>query len=97
VSSGSVVAIGSGPRAGGEPHLFAIEKAEHLMRLDGVEWWTRSPASRDYFRVWLASGDDAKGKKSLPAPGTRTRAACAEALVYVVKRTGEMFLQGWYE
>jgi len=25
------------------------------------------------------------------------KAASGEALVYVVRKTGEMFLQGWYE
>ncbi len=94
VTSGGVAAIGDSPKglaAGGEPHLFAIERMEHLMRLDGVEWWTKTPASRDYARAWLASGDaQARGKGP-------TRAVCAEALVYVVRKTGEVFLQGWYE
>jgi protein ImuB len=98
VTSGGVVAIGDSPRgigAGDEPHLFAITKMEHLMRLDGVEWWTRSPASRDYARAWLMSGSDeeARGAKGKSA----AKAACAEALVYVVRKTGEMYLHGWYE
>jgi protein ImuB len=97
VTGGGVVAIGSGPRAGGEPHLFAIEQLTHLMRLEGVEWWTRSPASRDYARAWLVSGgDDAVKGKGAPRPGA-PKAAGAEALVYVVRKTGEMYLQGWYE
>jgi protein ImuB len=92
VLNGGVVAIGSGPRPGAEPHLFAIEKLEHLLRLDGVEWWTRSPASRDYARAWLVSGGEEAARGKGPA-----KAAAAEALVYVVRKTGEMFLQGWYE
>jgi protein ImuB len=100
VTSGGVVAIGDSPRglaAGGEPHLFAIEKLDHLMRLDSTEWWTKTPASRDYARAWLVSG--ASGAPSpARAPGKgAAKAACAEALVYVVRKTGEMFLQGWYE
>jgi protein ImuB len=98
VTSGGVVAIGDSPRgigAGDEPHLFAIARMEHLMRLDGVEWWTRSPASRDYARAWLVSGSD-EGARGAKGKGT-AKAACAEALVYVVRKTGEMYLQGWYE
>ncbi len=98
VARGGVVAIGGSPRevgGGGEPHLFAIEKMEHLVRLDGVEWWTRSPASRDYARAWLVSG----GGEDRPrgARGGAAKAACAEALLYVVRKTGEVYLQGWYE
>jgi protein ImuB len=97
VTSGGVVAIGDSPKglaAGGEPHLFAIEKLTHLMRLDGVEWWTRTPATRDYARAWLVSGGSggSGGRGKSPA-----KAVCAEALVYVVRKTGEMYLQGWYE
>ncbi len=105
VTSGDVVAIGSSPRGvgagagGGEPHLFAIEKLTHLMRLDRVEWWTRQPASRDYARAWLTSGGDdgARGTGGAGGKKSAAKAASAEALVYVVKKTGEMFLQGWYE
>ncbi len=109
VTSGGVVAIGDSPRgltAGGEPHLVALEKMEHRMRLEGVEWWSKTPASRDYARAWLVSGAPVTGGSSPYPPalsraqgkGARaTRAACAEALVYVVRKTGEMYLQGWYE
>jgi len=70
---------------------------EHLMRLDGVEWWTKKPASRDYARAWLVSGGDDRAPAPR-GPGVRAaKAACAEALVYVVRRTGEVYLQGWYE
>ncbi|MFT3769535.1 MAG: hypothetical protein QM820_29200 [Minicystis sp.] len=92
VTKGGVVAIGATPKGpGGDPQIFAIEKLEFLMRLDGVEWWTKSPASRDYARAWLASGGDERG------PRSKVKAACGEALVYVVRKTGEMYLQGWYE
>jgi protein ImuB len=63
--------------------LFALEWRRFVMRLRGVEWWTRSPVSRDYFRVWLSG-----------APRPRQGTA-GEALVYV--DAGEAFLQGWYE
>lgn len=93
VVKGGVVAIGDSPRGpSGEPLIFGVEKLEFLMRLDGVEWWKKSAASRDYARAWLVSGSDER-----PARGKGTRAACGEALVYVSRKTGEMFLQGWYE
>jgi protein ImuB len=93
VTKGSVVAIGDSPRGPtGEPSIFVLEKLEMLMRLEGVEWWKKTPASRDYARAWLASGSDER-----PTRGKGTKAACGEALVYVVRKTGEMFLQGWYE
>lgn len=106
VARGGVVAIG-GPRgAGGEPQLFAIEKLAYLMRLEAVEWWSKSPASRDYARAWLASGDEegrlaratrtTGGRGAMGGRGS-AKAACGEALVYVVRKTGEVFLQGWYE
>jgi protein ImuB len=99
VTRGDVVAIGSSPQigAGGEPHLFAIEKLTRLMRLDRVEWWTRQPASRHYARAWLTSGGD-EGARGASGKNGRSgaKAASAEALVYLVK-TGEMYLQGWYE
>jgi protein ImuB len=101
VTSGGVVVIGDSPKglvAGAEPHLFAIEKMEHLMRLDSVEWWTKSPASRDYARAWLVSGGEEGAKSARGANGGRAaKAACAEALLYIVRKTGEVYLQGWYE
>jgi protein ImuB len=100
VGGGGMVAIGDSPKApseGGDPHVFAIEALTHLMRLDGVEWWTRTPASRDYARAWLVSGSE-EGRLERAARGkTGVRTANGEALVYVMRRTGEVFLQGWYE
>lgn len=92
VAKGGVVAVGASAKGpGGDPQIFAIEKLEFLMRLDGVEWWKKTPASRDYARAWLVSGGDERGARK------KAKAACGEALVYVVRKTGEMFLQGWYE
>jgi protein ImuB len=96
VGGGGMVAVGDSPRDG-DPQVFAIEKMTHLMRLDGVEWWTRTPASRDYARAWLVSGH-AEGRLERAARGkSGVKAASGEALVYVMRRTGEVFLQGWYE
>jgi protein ImuB len=83
VRRGSVVSV---------PHLFAVDELSPLLRLEGVEWWTKTPASRDYLRAHLSSGGSGGDRA-----GKGARAASATALVYVVRRTGEMFLQGWYE
>jgi protein ImuB len=37
--------------------LFTIEEARFVMRLDGVEWWTDAPVSRDYLRARLVSSN----------------------------------------
>ncbi len=96
IRNGAVVAV--------DQQLFAVEGMRLLMRLDKVEWWTRSPASRDYVRAWLSSGDgkarvermrDLEGgahPASKPPAG-----ACGEALLYVDRKTREVFLQGWIE
>ncbi len=39
------------------PHFYTIEKVRFLHRLEGVEWWTSEPASRDYLRLWLRSSE----------------------------------------
>jgi len=96
IKNGAVVAI--------EQQLFAVEGMRLVMRLDKAEWWTRSPASRDYVRAWLSSGDadariarlrelegGARGQGSPPA------GACGEALLYVDRKTREVYLQGWIE
>jgi protein ImuB len=36
-----------------EDRLYSIARIEFEQRLDAVEWWSRSAASRDYFRLWL--------------------------------------------
>ncbi len=40
-------------------HLYSIEKVVFDHRLDLVEWWTRSPAARDYLRLSLSGADGA--------------------------------------
>lgn len=69
-----------------ERQLYAVERVRFATRIDAVEWWTPSPVSRDYVRAWLVSG-------RAGTPGS----ACAEAWVYVDRRTGEAFLQGYCE
>jgi protein ImuB len=36
--------------------LYTWSASRHSMRFEGVDWWTASPMSRDYARVWLSSG-----------------------------------------
>jgi protein ImuB len=36
-----------------EHRLYSIERVAFEERLDSVEWWSGSPVSRDYVRVWL--------------------------------------------
>jgi|SRR6266545_325080 len=36
--------------------LYTVRNATPSMRFEDVEWWTPSPMSRDYMRVWLNSG-----------------------------------------
>jgi protein ImuB len=36
--------------------LFTWMGTSHAVRFDQIEWWTASPMSRDYARVWLRSG-----------------------------------------
>jgi len=93
VGRGAIVAV--------DRQLFAIERMRFVMRLDGVEWWTASPASRDYLKAWLVSGPP-QGKA--PGAGRALRASeeaspcpAGEAWIYVDRATGEAFLQGWCE
>jgi protein ImuB len=85
VGRGAIVAI--------DRHMYAIERMRFVMRLDGVEWWTAQPASRDYVRAWLASGSPG-GKP--PREGA-SPSSSGEAWIYVDRATGEAFLQGWCE
>ena len=62
--------------------LYSIERVQFEQRLDGVEWWTDAPTSRDYLRLWLER-DGRKGG--------------LEALVYVDRQTGKRYLQAVYD
>lgn len=37
-----------------EHRLYTVERAVFDRRLKSVEWWTKEPVSRDYWRVWLS-------------------------------------------
>jgi protein ImuB len=95
VGRGAIVAV--------DRQLFAIERMRFVMRLDGVEWWTASPASRDYVRAWLVAGPS-KGAQASEHPPRAPRGVAeaspspaGEAWIYVDRTTGEAFLQGWCE
>jgi protein ImuB len=95
VGRGTIVAI--------DRHLYAIERLSFVMRLDAVEWWTPTPASRDYARAWLVSGSPS-GRAAQARPGElrplrdgASASSCGEAWIYVDRATGEAFLQGWCE
>jgi len=36
--------------------LYTVERITFESRLDRVEWWTKTPISRDYLHVWLRGG-----------------------------------------
>jgi protein ImuB len=46
---GAALAIGA--------RLYTVERIVFDHRLDGVEWWSRSPVARDYVRLWLKSAE----------------------------------------
>ncbi|WP_438019034.1 DNA polymerase Y family protein [Sorangium sp. So ce315] len=92
VGRGAIVAV--------DRHLYAIERLSFVMRIDAVEWWTPTPASRDYARAWLVSGSPsgraapARLGELRPRDGA-SASSCGEAWIYVDRATGEAFLQGW--
>jgi protein ImuB len=47
---------GRRPTVAIDNQLFTWIGSSHPMRFDQIEWWTASPMSRDYVRVWLTSG-----------------------------------------
>ncbi|MDI1475993.1 DNA polymerase Y family protein [Polyangium sp. y55x31] len=88
ITKGAVVAVDS--------RLYAIESLRFVMRLDGVEWWTSSAASRDYGVAWLVPGATS-GKASAGPKGEGASRAAGLAWVFVDRTTGEGYLQGWCE
>lgn len=88
LTKGAVVAV--------DNRLYVIEKLTFVMRLDGVSWWEREPASRDYGLAWLVSGATTSKKTPPPQVGEEaaTRAA-GLAWVFVDRTTGEGYLQGF--
>ncbi|WP_272459258.1 DNA polymerase Y family protein [Polyangium jinanense] len=88
ITKGAVVAV--------DNRLYAIESLRFVMRLDGVEWWTSSSASRDYGVAWLVPGaTSGKGPAGPKAEGASRAAGLA--WVFVDRTTGEGYLQGWCE
>ncbi|MBX3181702.1 MAG: DNA polymerase Y family protein [Polyangiaceae bacterium] len=65
--------------------LYRVAEARLESRLEGVEWWSEAPVSRDYWRLTL---------ESLSEPGER---ASFEALAFVDRQSGGRFLQGVYD
>lgn len=47
---------GGRPTVAIDNQLYTWSGSRHSMRFDRVDWWTASPLSRDYARVWLSSG-----------------------------------------
>lgn len=80
--------LGAGPMGAGElvlcvPVALRIEQVHFDVRLEGVDWWTASPVSRDYARVWLR--------------GAAPQSAGAAAWVFTDRSTGERWLHGWLD
>lgn len=65
--------------------LYAVTEVRFESRLDGVEWWTPHPVSRDYWRVTLES-QSLKGQRE-----------SFDALVFVDRLKGGYYLQGIYD
>jgi protein ImuB len=85
-----------------EGQAFVIERLRFEMRLQSVEWWTETPASRDYARAWLVAAKPTAGprsplRKGGAPPGEPPPRLTAEAWIFVDRTTGEGYLQGWSE
>ncbi|MEZ4232151.1 MAG: DNA polymerase Y family protein [Polyangiaceae bacterium] len=65
--------------------LYAVTEVRFESRLDGVEWWTPHPVSRDYWRVTLET-QSLKGQRE-----------SFDALVFVDRLKGGYYLQGIYD
>ncbi|MBM4374065.1 MAG: DNA polymerase Y family protein [Deltaproteobacteria bacterium] len=67
------------------PLVYLVDHLRLSSRLDGVEWWSANPISRDYARVRLHATFQGR------------RAEHAEAWIYMERSTGRAFLHGWFE
>lgn len=65
---------------------FVVEKISFDRRIDSVAWWTSKATSRDYLRVTLSQ-----------QPSKVKKASTAEAWIFVDRKNGGVFLQGWWE
>ncbi len=86
ITKGAVVAV--------EGRMYVIEHVRFALRLDGVEWWTSNPASRDYGVAWFVAGPGTARANSGKAAAQPARTL---AWVYVDRATGEGYLQGYCE
>ena len=86
ITKGAVVAV--------EGRMYVIENVRFAMRLDGVEWWTKAPASRDYGVAWFVAGPGTNQANSGKAGVQPVRTL---AWVYVDRSTGDGYLQGYCE
>jgi protein ImuB len=86
ITKGAVVAV--------EGRMYVIEHVRFAMRLDGVEWWTSNPASRDYGVAWFVAGPGTARADSGKAAAQPVRTL---AWVYVDRASGEGYLQGYCE
>ncbi|AKT42233.1 hypothetical protein [Chondromyces crocatus] len=94
VGRGAIVAV--------DRQIFSVEGMRFVMRLDGVEWWTSTPVSRDYFKAWFSAASPASagggGRSGGVGEGRQGALGPAgEAWIYVDRASGEAFLQGWCE
>ncbi|NUP09064.1 MAG: hypothetical protein HOW73_23685 [Polyangiaceae bacterium] len=64
-----------------------VDEIRFDRRLESVAWWTSKPSSRDYLRVRVRFG---------ASEGT-SKTSTADAWIYVERRTGSVFLHGWWE
>jgi protein ImuB len=84
----AVVSMGRGPITAGRLLIcgpsqpLQVQSVQFDARLDGIEWWTGSPVSRDYVRVWLTA---------------RGRQGVATAWAYTDRDTQESWLHGWLD
>jgi hypothetical protein len=72
-----------------EGQRYRVEQVEFVHRIDGIEWWSEQPTSRDYHRLWLVHDVGA----SRNAQG----AGAIDVLVFVDRATGKRQLQGFYD
>jgi protein ImuB len=81
-------------------HALTIARVDFERRLEAVEWWSRRPTSRDYYRLLLRSEPRRGGEERAWGRATSDGGDAGgwlEALVYVDRGTGERFLQGIYD
>lgn len=99
-------------RAGGvlasTANLYAIESLSLIGRIDLAHWWTGRPVSRDYARGLLRTQshklpDGQSPGSPPPIQPQRQRQTgkivneLSEAWVYIDRRDGQSYLQGWFD